>query len=133
MNILAVFFTGYISGISRMPFRKFIIPAYLGSFLWGICFITLGTVLGPRWQVFHQATRRYFIIFIIVVAILIVGFFAFRLYKNSIKEFFVHFLTGLVQRLKTIRNTEIFLIFLTISLIGLVVLMLGMAQDFLYD
>src|SRR3954452_5339652 len=62
-------FTGYISGISRMPFRKFIIPAYLGSFLWGICFITLGTELGPRWQVFHQAARRYFIIFIIVVAI----------------------------------------------------------------
>ena len=27
-------FTGYILGISRMPFRKFIIPAYTGSFLW---------------------------------------------------------------------------------------------------
>lgn len=25
-------FTGYISGISRMPFRKFIIPAYIGAF-----------------------------------------------------------------------------------------------------
>lgn len=126
-------FTGYISGISRMPFRKFIIPAYLGSFLWGICFITLGTVLGPRWEVFHQAARRYFIIFIIVFAILMAGFLAFRFYKNSIKEFFIHFLTSLVHRLKTIRNTEIFLIFLTIALIGLVVLMLGMAQDYLYD
>ena len=39
-------FTGYISGISRMPFRRFIIPAYTGAFLWGICFITLGKVLG---------------------------------------------------------------------------------------
>ncbi|ULT54670.1 DedA family protein [Neobacillus drentensis] len=126
-------FTGYISGITRMPFRKFIIPAYLGSFLWGICFITLGTVLGPRWEVFHQAARRYFIIFIIVFAIVMAGFLAFRLYKNSIKEFFIHFLTSLVYRLKTIRNTEIFLIFLTIALIGLVVLMLGMAQDYLYD
>src|SRR3954454_10959566 len=98
-------FTGYVSGISRMPFRKFIIPAYTGSFLWGFCFITLGKVLGPRWEVFHQAASKYFIIFIIVVAILMVGFFAFRLYKNSIKEFFIHFLTSLVHRLKTIRNT----------------------------
>ncbi|MBT2655787.1 VTT domain-containing protein [Bacillus sp. ISL-18] len=126
-------FTGYISGISRMPFRKFIIPAYMGSFLWGLCFITLGTVLGPRWEVFHQAARKYFIIFIIVFAIVMAGFLAFRFYKNSIKEFFIHFLTSLVHRLKTIRNTEIFLIFLTIALIGLVVLMLGMAQDYLYD
>ncbi|MEH7098150.1 VTT domain-containing protein [Neobacillus vireti] len=126
-------FTGYISGISRMSFRKFIIPAYLGSFLWGICFITLGTVLGPRWEVFHQAARRYFIIFIIVFAILMVGFLAFRFYKNSIKEFFIRFLSSLVHRLKTIRNTEIFLIFLTIALIGLIVLMLGLAQDYLND
>ncbi|ULT56404.1 DedA family protein [Neobacillus drentensis] len=126
-------FTGYISGISRMPFKKFIIPAYTGSFLWGVCFITLGKVLGPRWKVFHQAASKYFIIFIIVFVILLVGYFAYRFYKIQIKNLFIHSINWLTNRLKTIRKTEIFLIFLTFVLIGMVTLMLGMAQDYLYS
>ncbi|MEH7309062.1 DedA family protein, partial [Neobacillus drentensis] len=126
-------FTGYISGISRMPFRKFIIPAYIGSFLWGFCFITLGKVLGPRWEALHQAASKYFIIFIIVFVILLAGFLAYRFFKNQIKDFFIRFIQRLWNRLKTIRKIEIFLIFLTLVLIGMVTLMLGMAQDYLYD
>lgn len=40
-------FTGYFSGISRLPFRIFIIYAYTGAFLWGLTFVTLGKILGP--------------------------------------------------------------------------------------
>jgi membrane protein DedA with SNARE-associated domain len=126
-------FIGYVSGISRMPFRKFIIPAYTGSFLWGFCFITLGKVLGPRWEVFHQAASKYFIIFIIVIGVWLATFFAYRFYKIQIKNFFIHLLKSLIERLRTIRTTEIFLIFLTLVLIGMVTLMLGLAQDYLYD
>lgn len=126
-------FTGYISGISRIPFQKFMIPAYTGSFLWGFCFITLGKVLGPRWKVFHAEASKYFIIFIIVFAVLLVGYLVIRFYKNQIKEFFIQWINRLMNRLKTIRKTEIFLIFLTLALIGLVVLMLGLAQDYLYN
>ncbi|MBS4213770.1 VTT domain-containing protein [Neobacillus rhizophilus] len=125
-------FTGYISGISKMPFKKFIIPAYLGSFLWGLCFITLGKVLGPRWEVFHHAASKYFVIFIIVLAVLLAGYLVYRYYKNQIKDFLIHFIQGLLSYLKTVRKTEIFLIFLTFVLIGMVTLMLGMAQDYLY-
>ncbi|WP_342043438.1 DedA family protein [Bacillus sp. OTU2372] len=126
-------FTGYISGISKMPFRKFILPAYTGSFLWGFCFITLGKVLGPRWEVFHQAASKYFIIFIIGLAVLIVGYLAYRFYKVPIKNLFIVLIKWLTNRLKTIRKTEFFLISLTLVLIGMVILMLGMAQDYLYN
>ncbi|MFD0826358.1 VTT domain-containing protein [Neobacillus sp. M.A.Huq-85] len=126
-------FTGYISGISRMPFRKFIIPAYIGAFLWGVCFITLGKVLGPQWESFHQAASKYLIIFIIVMAVLLVGYLAYRFYKVQIKNFFIYLLKRVIERLKTIRATEIFLIFLTLVLIGMVSLMLGLAQDYLYN
>ncbi|TWD93472.1 membrane protein DedA with SNARE-associated domain [Neobacillus bataviensis] len=126
-------FTGYISGISKMPFRKFILPAYTGSFLWGLCFITLGKVLGSRWEVFHQAASKYFIIFIIGLAVLIVGYLAYRFYKVPIKNLFIDLIKWLTNRLKTIRKTEFFLIFLTLVLIGMVTLMLGMAQDYLYN
>ncbi|MFC4802851.1 DedA family protein [Neobacillus sp. GCM10023253] len=125
-------FTGYISGISKMPFKKFIIPAYIGSFLWGICFITLGKVLGPRWEVFHHAASKYFIIAIIVLAVLLAGYFAYRFYKVQIKNFFIRWVSLLVKRLKTIRAAEVFLIFLTFVFIGMVTLMLGLAQDYLY-
>ncbi|MEH7417427.1 DedA family protein [Neobacillus drentensis] len=124
-------FTGYISGISRMPFRRFIIPAYTGAFLWGICFITLGKVLGPQWESFHQAASKYLIVFIIVLVVLVIGYIAYRYYKVQIKAFFTHSLKRLIQRLNTIRATEIFLIILTFVLIGMVTLMLGMAQDYL--
>ncbi|MDQ6597844.1 VTT domain-containing protein [Bacillus salipaludis] len=126
-------FTGYISGISKMPFRKFIIPAYIGAFLWGVCFITLGKVLGPQWKSFHQAAGKYLIVFLIGLAVLLVGYFAFRFYKVQIKEFFIHLLKRLLERLKTIRAAEIFLIILTLVLIGMVSLMLGLAQDYLYN
>lgn len=114
-----------------MPFRRFIIPAYIGSFLWGFCFITLGKVLGPRWELFHRAASKYFIIFIIVIVILLAGYLTYRFYKNQIKDFFIRFISRLLSHLKTIRKTEIFLIILTLILIGMVTLMLGMAQDYL--
>jgi membrane protein DedA with SNARE-associated domain len=126
-------FTGYISGISRMPFRKFFIPAYIGSFIWGVCFITLGKVLGPKWQVFHQAASKYFVIIAVSLAILIIAILLFRFYKNQLKTLFTQLLRWLVNRLQTIRKTEVFLIVLTLVLIGLVSLMLGMAQDYLFD
>lgn len=126
-------FTGYIAGISRMPIRKFIIPAYTGVFLWSACFITLGKVLGPEWKAFHEAASKYFVIFIIVIAVLLAVFFAYRFYKNQIKKFFILLLKRLTERLKTIRATEVFLIFLTLVLIGMVSLMVGLAQDYLYD
>ena len=67
------------------------------------------------------------------MAVLLVGYFAYRFYKVQIKDFFIHLLQRLIKRLKTIRATEIFLIFLTLVLIGMVTLMLGMAQDYLYN
>ncbi|MGW6301317.1 DedA family protein, partial [Peribacillus butanolivorans] len=60
-------------------------------------------------------------------------YFTYRLYKVQIKNFFIHLIKWLTNRLKTIRKTEIFLIFLTLVLIGMVTLMLGMAQDYLYN
>jgi membrane protein DedA with SNARE-associated domain len=126
-------FTGYISGISRMPFPKFVILAYTGAFLWGACFISLGRELGPHWKDFNKFASKYLIFFIIALAVLIVCFWAYRSYKNQIKDFFIRLIKWLIYRLKTIRATEIFLIFLTLVLIGMVILMLGLAQDYLYN
>lgn len=39
----------------------------------------------------------------------------------------------MIKKLKTIRATEIFLVFLTLVFIGMVTLMLGLAQDYIYN
>ncbi|MGG1675558.1 DedA family protein [Neobacillus sp. NRS-1170] len=53
-------FTGYISGISRMPFRRFIIPAYIGSFLWGLLFYYLGKSIGAPMGGFPSGCKEIF-------------------------------------------------------------------------
>ncbi|WP_042461956.1 DedA family protein [Neobacillus dielmonensis] len=126
-------FTGYVSGISRMPFRKFMIPAYAGSFLWGFCFITLGKILGPRYEEFHQAASKYLVVFLIAFAAIIILFLAYRFYKEPIQRFLLGWVKKLTLRFRTIRAAEVFLIFLTLGLIGLVILMFGLGQDYLYS
>ncbi|MGG0188388.1 VTT domain-containing protein [Bacillus rhizoplanae] len=126
-------FTGYVSGISRMPYRTFFVPAYIGASLWAISFITLGKILGPRWQDFHKLAGQYLIYIVLVLAIVIGGLLVYKFYKQQIKNFFVRLLNRLISYFRTIRATEVFLISLTLVLLGMITLMLGMAQDYLYN
>lgn len=43
-------FTGYFSGIIRIPFRTFALYAYSGACFWVIFFIGLGYICGPYWE-----------------------------------------------------------------------------------
>ncbi|MGH0429472.1 VTT domain-containing protein [Bacillus hominis] len=126
-------FTGYVSGISRMPYRTFFIPAYIGASLWAISFITLGKILGPRWQDFHKLAGQYLIYIVLVLAIVIGGGIVYKFYKKQIKNFFLRLLNWLISYFRTIRATEVFLISLTLVLLGMITLMLGMALDYLYN
>ncbi|MFY4777357.1 DedA family protein [Metabacillus sp. RGM 3146] len=123
--------TGYVAGISKMPFRTFIVPAYIGASLWAFCFITLGKLLGHRWEDFHKLAGRYFVDLIIILAIFFVFLAVYRIFRNQIKAFLKQFLRKLTVRFHTIRKTEIFLILLFLSLLGMIVLMFGLAQDYL--
>lgn len=125
--------TGYISGTSNMPFRKFAIPAYLGAFLWSFAFLTLGKLLGPRWNDFHKLASHYFVFIVIGLVILVVLLFVYRFYKEPIKVFFLRGIQKMAPRLRTIRATEVFFIVLTAAFIGLSVLMLGLAQDYWHN
>ena len=75
-------FTGYFSGISRLPFRIFAIYAYIGAFVWGLTFVTLGKILGPQWDKFHQSASKYLGIAIIGLVIFIAIMFIYRRYKS---------------------------------------------------
>lgn len=64
----------YIAAINKFPFRRFIIYAYSGAFLWSFTFITLGRNLGESWsqvEFYISAYRVYFILLIFLFCLIL--------------------------------------------------------------
>ncbi|GER74440.1 VTT domain-containing protein [Weizmannia acidilactici] len=76
--------TGYFSGITKLPFRSFAIFAYSGAFIWTTTFISLGKLLGPQWEQFHEALKKYLVIGGIATACAIAAYYLFRYYRKQI-------------------------------------------------
>ncbi|WP_077614713.1 VTT domain-containing protein [Caenibacillus caldisaponilyticus] len=60
--------SGYVSGISRLSYRRFAIFSALGVILWTTTFIGLGDLLGPQWMLIEKSLKKY-IVLIGVIAI----------------------------------------------------------------
>ncbi|AMV09850.1 hypothetical protein GT3570_02655 [Geobacillus thermoleovorans] len=126
-------FTGYVSGISNMPYRTFIIPACTGISLWGICFVTLGKSLGTRWDEFHKVAGKYLIMAVLVLISFLGTLLIYRMYKTQMKNGLLKLIQYLITRFRTVKAVQVFLISLAIALLSLVVWMMGLAQDYLYN
>ncbi|RDU35687.1 DedA family protein [Neobacillus piezotolerans] len=126
-------FAGYVSGISRLPFRSFAIPAYSGALLWSFGFVTLGKILGPQWSVFHDAAGHYFMYFVAAGALLVAAFLGYRHYKDEIKAFSKKLLKWILAHSKTIRAAEFFLSTMALVSAVFAVLMIGLAQNYWHD
>ncbi|WP_281269340.1 DedA family protein [Falsibacillus pallidus] len=97
--------TGYVSGISRMRNRTFFIPAYIGVWIWGTCFISIGKVLGPQWDRFHHVISHYISEALIVGIVVAAVYFIFRFYKRKITVFLSIALLGIAITLLVIFQT----------------------------
>lgn len=75
-------FTGYFSGIIRLPFRRFALVAYSGALFWVIFFIWLGKLFGPQWDNIFRLFEKYAGKIGIGLAVLIVAFLIFRFRKQ---------------------------------------------------
>jgi membrane protein DedA with SNARE-associated domain len=69
------------AGIAHMDIKKFIIYTFIGSLPWCFALGYVGVVLGPQWELI----RTYFHILDIIVAIAIVVFIAYLIYKYKYK------------------------------------------------
>ena len=125
-------FTGYFSGISRLPFRIFAIYAYIGAFLWGLTFVTLGKILGPQWDKFHQSASKYLGIAIIGLVIFIAIMFIYRRYRAQIKLFFYRKMSVLYSYFRTLRGLNFFIFILSISLLSLFIFLFGLGENYLH-
>ena len=76
--------TGYFCGVTRMPFRRYAAYAYAGAIFWVSLFISLGKVLGPKWEVYHTTVNHYMIMFGIASAIITILIYIYRNNKQRI-------------------------------------------------
>ncbi|MFL6554756.1 MAG: VTT domain-containing protein [Bacillus sp. (in: firmicutes)] len=123
--------TGYFSGITRLPFRKYALYAFSGAFFWVTVFITLGKLLGPQWEQFHSSIKKYLIIGSILAAIIIIAFYLYKKYKLELQNTAVKALNLTLNIFHTRKRVGILLTITFALTVSLVILMIGMIQDFL--
>lgn len=71
-------FISFPAGVARMPFVKFIIYSFVGSFLWCLGLAYGGYLLGDNWGTLRDAIRP----FEIPILIAIVALFALYIYRH---------------------------------------------------
>lgn len=80
-------FTGYFSGIVRLPFRTFALYAYSGACFWVLTFPTLGYWLGPNWELLHKlASHPKIRIFLILAAVVVVSVWLGIKFRKQLAE-----------------------------------------------
>jgi membrane protein DedA with SNARE-associated domain len=79
-------FIGYLSGITNVPIKVYILYTGIGSTLWVSSFIFLGKILGPQWETFFEVIKKYLILTSIVLVILIGVIYLIKKLKNVVIE-----------------------------------------------
>ena len=79
--------TGYFSGISGLPFKKFALFAYTGGAIWVCTFISMGKVLGDSWEQYHRQISVYLTVASVIISIIIILVLAYKYYREKIFRF----------------------------------------------
>jgi membrane protein DedA with SNARE-associated domain/membrane-associated phospholipid phosphatase len=123
--------TGYFCGVTRMPFRRYAIYAYTGAIFWVSLFISLGRVLGPKWEIYHKTVNHYMIIFGIASALLTLAIYLYRKYKRHVLDWLVALLIKGVRHYNSLGKVRFLVLASFVALVLFISLMLGLIQDFL--
>jgi membrane protein DedA with SNARE-associated domain len=118
--------TGYFSGVTRMPFRTYMIYAYSGAFLWTGTFITLGKILGPKWEVYHSRITRYLIIAGVIALITFIVIYLYKKKRTQLVEWTIQ----VIHRFHSLGRVKFVIVAAAIVFIGFFGLMIGLIQDF---
>ncbi|MFB9328707.1 bifunctional DedA family/phosphatase PAP2 family protein [Paenibacillus aurantiacus] len=123
--------TGYFCGVTRMPFRRYAIFAYTGAVFWAGLFISLGKLLGPKWEPYHATVNRYMIIFGLASALLAAVIYIYRKYKRQVSEAIMQLLTEGVRHFHSFGKVRFMLLAAFAGFVLFSSLMIGVIQDYL--
>lgn len=122
--------TGYFSGITRIRYRSFAFFSGIGAIIWTGTFITLGELMGPKWQLIETSAKKYMVL--LIVLLIIAGLVVY-LVKTNLDNIKKGILTGAVAIFSTFQSRRrlkllitaaaaIFIVFVSFSI--------GLMQDF---
>ncbi|MBP1964270.1 VTT domain-containing protein [Paenibacillus aceris] len=124
-------FTGYFSGVTRISFRKYALFAYIGAFIWVSVFISLGKVLGPKWEQYHHTMNRYLIYAGMIAAVIFIMVYLFRKNELRMKELLSTILEKGITNFHSMGKVK-FIVLAAFALFAVfLTLMIGLIQDFL--
>jgi len=123
--------TGYFSGITKIPYKKFAINAYLGALLWACTFISLGKTLGENWDKFHASIIKYTFIGSIIVATTIIIIYFYKNYKAQLITFTFNLLNKIINIFHSLGKIEIALSFMSLSFLGFFALVVSIIHNYL--
>ncbi|GIP28883.1 alkaline phosphatase [Paenibacillus sp. J23TS9] len=64
-------FTGYVSGVLKVPQRTFFALNYIGGLVWVLVYVSIGKIFGPDIEHLLHVASRYFAASMVILAILI--------------------------------------------------------------
>ncbi|MFC4807714.1 VTT domain-containing protein [Paenibacillus sp. GCM10023250] len=123
--------TGYFSGTTRLPFRKYAAFSYAGAFLWVFVFITLGKMLGPKWEQYHHELTRYLVIFGIIS---VAAYAAYALIKRSRARWYALAKSRVeraARRYRSLGTVRLLILGAGAAFLGCFSLMIGLVRNFL--
>ncbi|MBS4177844.1 VTT domain-containing protein [Bacillus sp. FJAT-49731] len=123
--------TGYFSGITRLSFRTYMLFAYSGAFIWTFIFITIGKLLGPQWDQFHNSVKKYLLIGLSMAVVVLIAVYFYRKYKQLLKEKTIFMLKKVTTLFKSSGVALLFIVFTLMATLSLIILMIDLIQDFL--
>ncbi|WP_052947749.1 VTT domain-containing protein [Aneurinibacillus tyrosinisolvens] len=124
-------FTGYFSGINRLPFRTFALYAYTGAFIWTATFISLGKVLGPQWEHFHGAIKKYLLIAGIVIGAILILYLLYKSSKERIKAAVLTMFAGLLDTFHSLGRVKLLVTGTAIMGVILFIFAVSFIEDYL--
>lgn len=123
--------TGYFSGITKVPVKKFSLYAYSGAIIWASTFITIGKILGPNWEKFHSSIKKYLIIAGIILFLVAVVIYLIKIYRNKIMDLLILYTNKAVIIFHSLGKVRLAVVFAVVSFLGFSALIIGLIQDYL--
>ncbi|AET67494.1 putative membrane-associated protein [Desulfosporosinus orientis DSM 765] len=122
--------SGYIAGLSKLEYRKFAAFAYLGAALWTTLFITLGRLLGSKWNVILPIIHRYALILGLIAVILALAFYLLHKYHDKLGNWLFSQLQKLPERYLSLGKRRFIFTVGGLLFLILFIYFMGLIQDF---
>lgn len=123
--------TGYFSGITEISYKRFAINAYFGALLWTSTFISLGKVLGPDWEKFHNYISKYLVIISIGISLIFLIIYLYKNHKMQISKITYKIIDRTTITFHTLGKIKVAIAFVAVIFLGLVILVFAAIQNYL--